>query len=110
MIQIKGPDSARRSYRSSFDRMPLGAKRITGSRLAFARVVPPAPLVADRQFQEVHMPYTLRNPISENPHLRDEAAVVSHHASTRSAYRALLRLRRTIPALHRGLHRSGFAP
>ncbi len=48
------------------------------------------------------MPFTLRNPISENPHLRDEAAVVSHHASTRSAYRALLRLR--VVAERQGYH------
>ncbi len=37
------------------------------------------------------MTFTLRNPVSENPHLRSEAAVVSRHSSLRSARRALLK-------------------
>jgi hypothetical protein len=48
------------------------------------------------------MTFTLRNPISENPHLRSEAAVVSRHASARSAYRALLRLQ--VVAEREGFH------
>ena len=39
------------------------------------------------------MTFTLRNPIWESPHLRDQAVVVSRHSSALSAYRALLRLR-----------------
>ena len=48
------------------------------------------------------MTFTLRNPVSENPHLRREAAVVSRHSSARSAYRALLRLR--VSAGRQGYH------
>ena len=48
------------------------------------------------------MTFTLRNPISENPHLRDQAAVVSRHSSAWEAYRALLRLR--VVAGRQGYH------
>lgn len=40
------------------------------------------------------MTFTLRDPISENPHLRNTAAVLSRHSSLRSAERALLKHKR----------------
>ncbi len=52
------------------------------------------------------MTFTLRNPISENPHLRNEAAVVSRHSSLRSARRELLKNRRV--AARQGYHCEAF--
>ena len=37
------------------------------------------------------MAFTLRSPISENPHLREEAPVLSRHVSLRAAQKALRR-------------------
>jgi hypothetical protein len=52
------------------------------------------------------MTFTLRNPISENPHLRNEAAVVSNHLSLTSARRALLELQTV--AEQQGYHCEAF--
>jgi hypothetical protein len=52
------------------------------------------------------MTFTLRVPDSENPHLRNEAAVVSSHSSLHAARRAFFR--HQITAERQGYHCEAF--